>query len=117
MVQIMAAKKKDTVTIDKELKARMKVFKEALKSEEKKIELHDSIYGSEVLIRFEVFLPSKDPVTFTDGLFLYMNDSGEIVDAEYYLKAEDNVTVSKLKTNDLKVVKELFKDSFSLEIE
>ena len=33
----MAAKKKGTETIDKELKARMKVFKDALKSEEKKI--------------------------------------------------------------------------------
>ncbi len=113
----MAAKKKNTVTIDKELKARMKIFKEALKDEDKKIELHDSIYGSEVLIRFEVFLPSRDPLIFSDGLFLYMNDSGEIVDAEYYLKIEDNVTVQKLKTNELKVVKELFKDSFSLEIE
>ena len=113
----MAAKKKGTETIDKELKARMKVFKDALKSEEKKIELHDSIYGSEVLIRFEVFLPSRDPLSFADGLFLYMNDSGEIVDAEYYIKVENNITVSKLKPNDLKVVKELFNDSFSLEIE
>jgi hypothetical protein len=113
----MAAKKKDTVTIDKELKTRMKIFKEALKSDEKKMELHDSIYGSEVLIRFEVFLPSRDPLLFTDGLFLYMNDSGEIVEAEYYIKADNNLTISKLKTNDLKVVKELFNDSFSLEIE
>ena len=113
----MATKKKDTVTIDKELKSRMKTFKEALKSEEKKIELHDSIYGSEVLIRFEVFLPSRDPLLLTDGLFLYMNDSGEIVDAEYYINVDDNVTVSKLKPNDFKVVKELFNDSFSLEIE
>ena len=117
MVAFMAAKKKDTITIDKEFKARMKIFKEALKSEEKKVELHDSIYGSEVLIRFEVFLPSRDPLKFADGLFLYMNDSGEIVDAEYYIKIEDNITLSKLKPNDLKVVKELFNDSFSLEIE
>jgi hypothetical protein len=109
--------KKDTISIDKELKARMKIFKEALKSEEKMLELHDSIYGSEVLIRFEVFLPSRDPLIFADGLFLYMNDQGEIVDAEYLIKVEDKVTVSKLKPNDLKVVKELFKDSFSLEIE
>ena len=113
----MAAKKKDTVTIDKELKARMKLFKEALKSEEKKIELHDSIYGSEVLIRFEVLLPSRDPLKFADGLFLYMNDQGDIVDAEYYIKMEDKVTVSKLKVKELEVVKELFNDSFSLEIE
>jgi hypothetical protein len=113
----MAAKKKDTITIDKELKSRMKIFKEALKSEEKKIELHDSIYGSEVLIRFEVFLPSRDPLKFADGLFLYMNDQGDIVDAEYYIKMEDKVTVSKLKVKELEVVKELFNDSFSLEIE
>ncbi len=113
----MATKKNDTITIDKEFKARMKVFKEALKSEEKKTELHESIYGSEVLIRFEVFLPSRDPLKFADGLFLYMNDEGEIVDAEYYIKIENNITVSKLKPKDLDVVKELFKDSFSLEIE
>jgi hypothetical protein len=111
------ATKKDTISIDKELKARMKIFKEALKSEEKMLKLHDSIYGSEVLIRFEVFLPSRDPLLFADGFFLYMNDQGEIVDAEYLIKIEDKVTVSKLKPNDLKVVKELFKDSFSLEIE
>ena len=88
-----------------------------LKAKKRRLELHDSIYGSEVLIRFEVFLPSRDPLSFADGLFLYMNDSGEIVDAEYYIKVENNITVSKLKTNDLKVVKELFNDSFSLEIE
>ncbi|UTB33220.1 MAG: hypothetical protein NKF70_02820 [Methanobacterium sp. ERen5] len=46
-----------------------------------------------------------------------MNDEGEIVDAEYYIKIENNITVSKLKPKDLDVVKELFKDSFSLEIE
>ena len=34
-----------------------------------------------------------------------------------YINVDDNVTVSKLKPNDLKVVKELFNDSFSLEIE
>ena len=38
MVAFMAATKKDTITIDKEFKARMKIFKEALKSEEKKVE-------------------------------------------------------------------------------
>ena len=46
-----------------------------------------------------------------------MNDYGDIVDAEYYIKIDKKVTVSKLKPNDLKVVKELFNDSFSLEIE
>ncbi len=46
-----------------------------------------------------------------------MNDSGDIVDAEYYVKVDNNITVSKLKQNDLNVVKELFKDSFSIEIE
>lgn len=113
----MAEKKNDKISIDKELRSRMKIFKEALDSDKKKQEFHDSIYGSEVLIRFEVFLPSRDPLKLSDGLFLYMNDSGDIVDAEYYVKVDNNITVSKLKKNNLNVVKELFKDSFSLEIE
>ncbi len=104
-------------TINKELTSRMKQFKEAMIDQEKKIELENSILGSEVLIRFEIFLPSKIPAKFSDGIFLYMNDSGEIVDAEYYIRDADDITIVGLEVDDLKVVKELFKDSFSLEIE
>lgn len=103
--------------IKEELQSRMEQFKEALNDEEKKMELENSIIGSEVLIRFEVFFPSGKPGKFSDGLFLYMNDSGEIVDSEYYIRDADDLTIAGLETEDFNVVKELFKDSFSLEIE
>ncbi len=104
-------------TINEELLSRMKQFKEAMMDQEKRIELENSILGSEVLIRFEIFLPSKSPAKFSDGIFLYMNDSGEIVDAEYYIRDVEDITLVGLEADDFKVVKELFKDSFSLDIE
>jgi hypothetical protein len=103
--------------VKEELLSRMEEFKEALGNEQKKLELENSILGSEVLIRFEVFFPSGKKGKFSDGLFLYMNDSGEIVDAEFYIRDADDVTIAGLETEDFNVVKELFKDSFSLEIE
>ncbi len=104
-------------TINEELLSRMEQFKEAMIDQEKRIELENNILGSEVLIRFEIFLPSISPVKYSDGIFLYMNDSGDIVDAEYYIRDADDITIVGLEADDFKVVKELFKDSFSLEIE
>ncbi|AEG18494.1 hypothetical protein MSWAN_1480 [Methanobacterium paludis] len=114
MVNIM---EKNDEMVQKELKARMRLFRAAVKNEDKKNELHDSIEGSEVLIRFEVYLPVKNPDKFVDGLFLYMNDEGKIMSAEYYLKDSEGMKVTGLIEKDFKIVKELFQDSFSLEIE
>ena len=109
-------KKDKKSAINEELQSRMTQFKEAVMDEQKRRELEDGIWGSEVLIRFEIYLPKID-VKFSDGIFLYMNDSGEIVDAEYYIRDAADVTIVGLESEDFKVVKELFKDSFSLEIE
>lgn len=110
-------KNKKSTMINEKLQLRMKQFKEALKDKKKRLELENSILGSEVLIRFEIFFPALKPGKYSDGIFLYMNDSGEIVDVEYYLRDDEDVTIAGLESEDLKVVKELFKDSFSLEIE
>ena len=111
------AKKDKSVIIKDELNIRMEQFNKALQDETKRMELENSIMGSEVLIRFEVFFKAQKPGKYSDGLFLYMNDSGEIVDAEYYIRDAADITIAGLETEDLNVVKELFKDSFSLEIE
>lgn len=108
---------KDEQKITKELETRMKEFKAALKDEKKKFELMDNIPGSEVLIRFEVFLPSQNPEEFVDGLFLYMNDEGAIVNAEYYFRDMSDVEVINVSEEDLAVIKDLFGDSFTLEVE
>ncbi len=111
------AKKDKSVLVKDELQSRLKQFREALQDENRRIELENGILGSEVLIRFEVFFQTPDGGKFSDGLFLYMNDSGEIVDAEYYIRDADDVTIAGLETEDFNVVKDLFKDAFSLEIE
>ncbi|MBV1729116.1 MAG: hypothetical protein KUA33_02520 [Methanobacterium sp.] len=102
---------------EKELKARMRLFKKLLKDEKEKIKFYDGICGSEILVRLELFLPSDNPDKFVDGIILYMNDSGKIVDAEYYFKELEEGTITRISDEDLKVVQELFQDEFSLEIE
>lgn len=108
---------KDEQKIMKELNKRMKEFKAALKDEKKRFDLMDNIPGSEVLIRFEVFLPSKNPEEFVDGLYLYMNDEGAIVNAEYYFRDMSDVEVINMPEDYLPVIKDLFGDSFTLEVE
>lgn len=102
---------------EKELKSRINLFKNALKTEKTKNEFLDCICGSEIIIRLELFLPSDDPENFVDGLFLYMNSEGEIVDAEYYFRDSHNGAITRLSEDDLNVIRDLFQESFSLEID
>lgn len=106
-----------TEKLGEEFQSRMKWFREALKDDTKKEELHGSIQGSEILIRLEIFLPSDNPEEFVDGLYLYIDNSGEIVDADYYFRDSCNGALTRLDDDDLQVVKDLFQDAFSLEIE
>jgi hypothetical protein len=106
-----------TEKVGEELKSRMKWFKEALQDDIKKDELHESIQGSEILIRLEIFLPSDNPEEFVDGLYLYIDNSGEIVDADYYFRNSCDGAVTRLEDDNLQVIKDLFQDAFSLEIE
>ncbi len=100
-----------------ELKSRMEWFKQALADEDKREELHESIQGSEIIIRLEIFLPSDNPENFMDGLYLYINNTGEIVDADYYFRDSCNGAITRVEEDDLQVVRDLFQDAFSLEIE
>lgn len=108
---------KDNKRVLKKLNSRIEEFKEALQDENKKQELQDNIPGSQVLIRFEIFLPSQNTEEYVDGLFLYMNDVGEISNAEYYFRDLVDVEVVPLPDEDLEVVKDLFGDAFTLEVE
>lgn len=106
-----------TEKVGEELKSRMKWFEQALEDDTKRDELHDSIQGSEILIRLEIFLPSDDPENFVDGLYLYIDNSGQIVDADYYFRDSCDGAITRLEDKNLQIVKELFQDAFSLEIE
>lgn len=102
---------------EKELKARIRQFKKLLKDENAKNKFYDEICGSEILVRLELFLPSVNPEVFVDGIVLYMDDSGKIVDAEYYYRELEEGAITRIFDEDLKIVQELFQDEFSLEIE
>lgn len=106
-----------TEKLGEEFKNRMAWFREALQDETKKDELHESIQGSEILVRLEIFLPSDNPEEFVDGLYLYIDNSGKIVDADYYFQDTCNGAVTRLEDDDLQIVKDLFQDAFSLEID
>ncbi len=108
---------KEEQKITKELNSRMKEFKSALKDENKKFELMDNIPASEGIIRFEIILPSQNPEEFVDGLFLYMNDEGVIVNAEYYYRDKSEVEVINIPEDYLPVITELFSDLFISEVE
>lgn len=103
--------------VGEELKSRMEWFKQALNDDKKREELHDNIQGSEILIRLEIFLPSDSPEEFVDGLYLYIDNSGKIVDADYYFRDACDGAMTRLDNEDLQIVKDLFQDAFSLEIE
>ncbi|MDO5836604.1 MAG: hypothetical protein Q4P17_08835 [Methanobacterium sp.] len=104
----------DKQRIVKELNSRMKEFRAALQDEQKKQDLQDNIPG--LLMRFELFLPSQNPEEFVDGLYLYMNDEGEIANAEYYFRDMSDVEVISIPEEDLPVIKDLF-DAFTMEVE
>lgn len=104
----------DKQRILKELNSRMKEFRAALQDEQKKQDLQDNIPG--LLMRFELFLPSQNPEEFVDGLYLYMNDEGEIANAEYYFRDMSDVEVISIPEEDLQVIKDLF-DAFTMEVE
>ncbi|MBC7112252.1 MULTISPECIES: hypothetical protein [Methanothermobacter] len=103
--------------IDRELKKRINQFKKLLKNEEERESFYNSICGSEILVRIEIFLPSANPERYYDGLFLYLNDEGKIVSAEYYYNEGDEGAITKLEGDSLEVVRDLFEDELSLEIE
>jgi len=106
-----------TEKLGEELKNRIGWFREALQDETKKDRLHESIQDFEILVRLEIFLPSDNPEEFVDGPYLYIDNSGKIVDADYHFQDTCNGAVTRLKDDDLQTVKDLFQDAFSLEIE
>lgn len=105
------------INVEKELKKRMNQFKKFLKNDEEKENFFNNICGSEILVRIEIFLPSSKPEKYYDGLFLYLNDAGKIVNAEYYYNEGGKGAMITLDESSLEIVRDLFEGELSLEIE
>jgi hypothetical protein len=94
---------------DKKFKSRKIEFEKALEDEDEKEKLFKTIAGS-----VEIFLPPESPEE-SDGIILYTNADGKIVDGEYYYSKGEEVPISlPLSDKDLTLFKEAFID-FKLE--
>ena len=52
-----------------------------------------------------------------DGIYIYMNDDGSIVNAEYFVKENDDVTIISFTDEQLELIIELFSDVFTVNVD
>ncbi|MDO5851854.1 MAG: hypothetical protein Q4Q23_05155 [Methanobacteriaceae archaeon] len=105
--------------INKKLSERKKEFEKALEKQKKDPEyLYEEVQSIEILIRFEISLiPQDEDTDIIDGLYIYMDEIGKIIDVEYYIKVDDEITVTPVDDETLELVTGLFKDAFTLEVD
>ncbi|WP_455645625.1 hypothetical protein [Methanosphaera sp.] len=76
----------------------------------------EGIKSIETIVKFEVFLnDAEDGVE--DGIYVYMNDKGELLNAEYFVKEEGDVTIITFTDEQLELVLDLFGDFFNVNVE
>lgn len=76
----------------------------------------EEVKSVEMLIKFEIYLNDSE-VGVTDGIYLYMNEDGAIVNAEYFVKEDGEVTIISFSDEQLEVIIELFADVFTVNVE
>jgi hypothetical protein len=69
-----------------------------------------------MLIKFIIYL-HEDEENKVDGLYIYMDDDGLIVNAEYFVKENDDITIISLNDEQLELIVELFTDVFTVNVE
>jgi hypothetical protein len=76
----------------------------------------EEVQSVEMLIKFEVYLNDAE-IGIVDGLYIYMNEEGVIVNAEYFVKEDGEVTIISLSDEQLEIIVELFADVFKVNVE
>ena len=69
-----------------------------------------------MLIKFEVYLNYAE-IGITDGIYVYMDEDGAIVNAEYFVKEDGEVTIISFSDEQLGLIIELFEDVFTVNVE
>ena len=70
----------------------------------------------DMLIKFEVYLNYAE-IGITDGIYVYMDEDGAIVNAEYLVKEVGEVTIISFSDEQLGLIIELFEDVFTVNVE
>ena len=76
----------------------------------------EEVKSVEMLIKFGIYLNDAE-IGITDGIYLYMNEDGQIVNAEYFVKEDGDVTIISFTDEQLEVIVELFADVFTVNVE
>lgn len=76
----------------------------------------ENVESVDMLIKFVVNLNSESKKV-NDGIYIYMSDDGEIVNAEYFVKENGDVTIISFTDEQLKLIVELFSDVFTVNVD
>lgn len=76
----------------------------------------ENVESVDMLIKFVVNLNSESK-NVNDGIYIYMSDDGEIVNAEYFVKENGDVTIISFTDEQLKLIVELFSDVFTVNVD
>ncbi|MDO5825603.1 MAG: hypothetical protein BZ137_01785 [Methanosphaera sp. rholeuAM130] len=102
--------------VDK-LDERVRILEEALEKKNQNPDYDfDEVKAVDMLIKFAIYF-HEDEENQVDGLYIYINDDGEIVNAEYFVKENDDITIISLNDEQLELIIELFSDVFTVNVE
>lgn len=99
------------------LEKRIDELKESLEQHKENPESgFDEVKNVDMLIKFEIYLNDSE-IGIDDGIYLYMNEDGAIVNAEYFVKEDGDVTIISFTDEQLEIIVELFADVFKVNVE
>ena len=76
----------------------------------------ENVISVDMLIKFVITLDGSEN-GINDGIYIYMNDDGSIVNAEYFVKEKDDVTIISFTDEQLELIIELFSDVFTVNVD
>lgn len=77
----------------------------------------NEVKAVDMVIKFEIYLTDNEDDATVDGLYLYLDDNGVIIDAEYFVKDDDEVTIMSFTDEQLEIVIGLFRNVFTINVE
>ena len=76
----------------------------------------EDINSVDMLVKIIVNLESNEE-GIEDGIYIYINEEGDIVNAEYFVKEHGEITIFSFDDAQLDLIRELFGDVFAVNVE
>jgi hypothetical protein len=76
----------------------------------------EDINSVDMLVKIIVNLESNEK-GIEDGIYIYINEEGDIVNAEYFVKEHGEITIFSFDDAQLDLIRELFGDVFAVNVE